>query len=130
MSPYSDPKKQLEYQVEWQRKQRSKKKNSAADQLLNDTSDKNFNREPLNQTLTPPPEVSLRNAEELLAVLETAMAEVLACDSDTIARAKTVGYLVERASSLIRITELAERVLELQRQVDGEPSKNWKDASY
>jgi hypothetical protein len=84
----------------------------------------------MNPTLTPPLEVRLRSAENLLEALERAMGEVLACDSDTIARAKTVGYLVERASALIKITDLVEKVTALQKVVDGEAAKDWKDASY
>jgi hypothetical protein len=128
--PYSDPKQNAEYQREWQRKRRSKKK-SAADHSAGNMSGKNLKREPLNPVLKPPLDVRLRSADNLLEVLERAMAEVLACDSDTIARAKTVRYLVERATGLIKITDLVEKVAQLQKQVDGEASAtNWQDASY
>jgi hypothetical protein len=94
-------------------------------------SGKNLNREPLNTVLKPPLDVRLRSAENFLEVLERAMAEVLACDSDTIARAKTVGYLVERATGLIKIMDLVEKVAQQQKQVDGEAlATNWQDASY
>ena len=128
MSPYKEKSQNAAYQREWQRRQRSKKKEPAADASQLDGNQESLN---LNQTLPAPAEVSLRKAEDLLSVLELAMGEVLACKSDAIARARTIGYLVERASGLLRITELAEQVLELQKKVnEGGAPKDWKDASY
>lgn len=131
MSPFKDKKQQSAYQVEWARKQRSKKKEAATDQSASDTSGENSNPGVLNPVLKPPLEVRLRSAENCLEVLERAMGEVLASDAEVIVRCRAVGFLIEKASKLIEITDLATKVERLQKIVDsGEGAKSWKESSY
>ena len=98
--PYKDPQQRREYQREWQRQRRAGV--SGGDCTPS-------------RTLNPD---DVKTAKGMLDVLAETISDVQAWEGDTLQRARCMGYLVSIGIKAVETAELAERLDDLEAQLE------------
>ena len=97
--PYKDPEKQKEYQREWQRMKKAGEYNK-----------------PTIRTLNPE---DIQTAKGLLELLSQTIADVQSTESDTLIKARLIGYLISIGLKAVETAGLESRLSSLEEVLKG-----------